>query len=263
MDIIVINTAVVKMEEEAVVRIGIDGEALVRICLLTDAMYTLWTRSTRQLVDVLDTLGVNAQDRIGWSSNGRHELRRYIADGVAGRYVAQRDRFWTDLEEKKEAALDLPPLFNVETQVVSYGFEGTLSEMSSQLAWALEIQGVPMQGPVRYAGLTRSVEEKTRVLQGRSDRCLSANRDGNAVLRETVLLIVEVFDQVHELFKVVVPFMRDELMEAVDHGGRVSYKLRENGANRGVDLADRMEGLMLQKIRDIAFFLELELGRGR
>ena len=58
------------------------------------------------------------------------------------------------------------------------------------------------------------------------------------------LLVVDVFDQVSELNKRVVPLIKDEFLE-VACDSRGEYKLRESGDARDMQLAERMEDMML------------------
>ncbi len=219
-------------------------------------------RSIDLVNDVLNTLGEHAESRIGWSVNGRLQRRRDIVPASLGDTVALKDRFWTELERRKTDSLRVSRWFQVETLMPeTMGDFLSLSELFGGLHLVAFDEEEP---PTGYQGLTTRAKGVMESLKVRSDRSLSAAGARDDELRATVLLVVDVFDQVYELLHHIVPLIRDKLLEVM--GGpmdgefhEMKYKLKEGDATH---LANRMEVVMFDRILQIVMFVEGKLGTG-
>ena len=234
-------------------------EALVPICILMEAMGTLLWRSNDLVTDVLGTLGANAPARFGWSVNGQHWCRRDIVPASRGDTVALKDQFWINLETKHAGMQQLLRWWAVPTQVPG---SGEFESLSGLLSMMYTLMGSEKNTPVGgYIGLTHAVNCAMGSLVELSNRALSPGGVDADRLRATVLLVIDVFDQVYELCRRVVPLIKDELLEVV--GGPVggefyvmNYRLKEGSEASDKRLAEAMGEVMLEDIQGIVMFVQ-------
>ena len=209
------------------------------------------------VADVCNILGKDARDRIGVPSvNNRQMLRRGVVPVVPGDNVRHRDAFWIDLEARVTAANSLSRWFHVEAR--SDGMEEffPLTELLPMLSMLGENQ---QEMPVAYNSIQSREKAAMTALATHSVSCLMSltETSSNGTLSETVLFVVDVFDQVHEVLREVVTLMREDLLEVIGDATegdplQMQYQLKEGNYAR-------LEKLMMDRIDVIVLFMEGKL----
>ena len=152
-----------------------------------------------------------------------------------GDRVAQKDQFWTSLQRATSEAHNLLRWFTVETMVDGDFFQS--------LSMYLDEMPIVCEGIIhnKFRNLEDDVTHAMIELRNRNDRCLGPAASNDEV-RETVLLVENVFRHAVDLFNKVGPFIQCELLEVVGgppHGGfhERKYKFKDDDRDHNTSLA--------------------------
>ncbi len=189
---------------------GITVQAMASICHAMEASRFLLVSATGMVEDILNTIGKGAETRLGWATDGNKRLRRTILPFSGHVRVGARDRSWDELEARVAEASRLVQWFDVPARLESGDEYEYLSPLLTDLL-ALNF-GEEVPGSLE----DKEIPEWMGVLKDRCDRVLMVGVTDDE-LRETILFVIDVFEQVVEFFREVAePLIRDDLLQAVE-----------------------------------------------
>lgn len=211
-------------------------QAMARVCILMQALHCLEGFAIDLMVDVLNMVKQQQE---------RHNI---VPD-------EEEDRFWTDLDEKVSNMGQMSLWLNVETLHPLYDPVLTGSLTIELLSGFHEAVCGP-HIPASYEHLYSNAYIAMRALKERLYGVLTGGRRPDNK-QDAVVLVMNVFEKVYDLLELVVPLIRDELLEVVDgppngEFNQMTYKMKHQSEAGDMNTAIRMQDVMKDRIETIS-----------